>query len=58
MCMRLAGQWALNLECKMAWCWYHLLDLQLDISLACFLDWNFAINLTHVKYLWLEFQLA
>ena len=38
--------------------WEHLLDMHLNIQLACWLAWHLKIILVHGKDIWLEFHLA
>ena len=56
--MSLSGIRELNLYCQFAWCWYDLLDINLDIKVISFLDWHPEISLAQKKNLWLGFHWA
>ena len=49
----LAGLWDLYLGHQFIWFWEHLMDLQLNIKSACFLNWHLKTAMTKRKAIWL-----
>ena len=49
--LRLTGLCDVKFDCQISWCWEHLLDPHLDITLTCFLayHWDFHLPYTSSK---------